>query len=120
MIRPVTCPTCGTNFRPDVTVDSSHDAYETMVIGGMPVREYARTRGIAPATAMLYRRCGVAIRTVGVDSDSDLFKSLVRDATANRADIAREIQRPGATPDSLQAALEAATIRMPKASHHIR
>ena len=63
--------------------------------------------GFAPATAMLYRRCGIAIRVAGVDPDSELFLALVRDATANRADIAREIQRPGATPDSVQAVLDA-------------
>lgn len=106
MNRPVACPSCGTKFRPDVVVESSHDAYETMVVGGMPVREYARQRGIAPATAMLYRRCGTAIRVVGVDPDSKLFTTLQQYATANRADIAREIERPGATPGTVQALLD--------------
>ncbi len=90
-----------------MVVESSQDAYEAMVVGGMPVREYARTRGIAPATAMLYRRCGIAIKVVGVHPDSELFKRLANGATANRSDIAQEIQRPGSTPETLQAALEA-------------
>lgn len=111
MSRPVTCPTCGTNFKPDVVVESSHDAYDTMVVDGMPVREYARQRGIAPATAMFYRRCGIAIRVVGVDPASELFKTLQLDATANRADVAGEIQRPGATPDSVQALLDARPVQ---------
>ena len=108
MSRPVTCPTCGTQFHP--VVEWSHDAYEAMVLGGMGVRQYARERGIAPATAMFYRRCGMAIRVVGIDPDSALFKSLVGEgAPANWAEIAAEIGRPGATPDTVQAALEAAT-----------
>ena len=107
MARPVTCPTCGTQFKPDVAVESSHDAYEATVQGGMSVREYARNRGISPATALLYRRCGIAIRVVGVNPDSTLFKRLAG-GDANRSYIAREIQRPGATPASVRAALEAA------------
>ena len=118
MTRPVTCPTCGTQFQPDVMVDSSHDAYETMVVGGMGVRQYARERGISPATAMLYRRCGIAIRVVGVDPESVLFKNLVAKA-ANRAEIAREIERPGATPDTLQAALEAANTELDSARRRL-
>jgi D-alanyl-D-alanine carboxypeptidase len=89
-------------------VESSHDAYEVMVLGGMGVRQYARQRGIAPATTMLYRKCGIAIRVVGVDPDSVLFQRLREEATANPADMARVIQRPGATPDTVQATLEAA------------
>ena len=77
----------------------------------MPVREYARQRGMAPATAMFYRRLGIAIRVTGVDPNSELVKNLKHDATANRADIAQEIQRPGATPDSVQALLGARLVQ---------
>jgi hypothetical protein len=102
MLRPVTCPHCGSTFRPDVSVDSARDAYTAMVIEGMPVREYARSRGMAASTAMLYRRCGIAIHVVGVEPDSPLFKQLVDGAIANRAAVAKELQRPGATPRSVQ------------------
>lgn len=94
MSRPVTCPACGTQFKTDLVVESSQDAYEAMVEGGMPVREYARTRGIAPATAMLYRRCGIAIKVVGVLSDSELFKRLANGATANRLTSRRRSNGP--------------------------
>jgi hypothetical protein len=67
---------------------------------------------------MLYRRCGIAIRVVGVDPESVLFKNLVAKA-ANRAEIAREIERPGATPETLQAALEAANTELDSARRRL-
>lgn len=81
MIRPVSCPSCGTEFRPDVVVGSSHDASETTVVGGKSVREYARQRGMAPA---------IAIYTDAVGSQSGLSESIPAASCSRPCSMARQ------------------------------
>src|SRR4051794_12217112 len=104
--RHLTCPKCGTEFRPDVgSVQSSYDAYLAVEVRGMSSAAYAASRNLAKSSVTLLRRCGKALAEVGIDADSVLFKQLCNNAAAVIAEVGREIERPGATPDSVEAVL---------------
>lgn len=98
------CPKCGHRFRADTMVQSCLDAYEAITVRGMSNTGYAQQNGLHQSTVTLYRRCGTALAVVGVDPDSELFRLLLQGG-AFSGYVGAEIERPGATPESVEAAL---------------